>query len=312
MNWRRAVARWRGPVARSMGRGPQLGHFAWCSLLNHRHVNCRHRIGAAAFTVPRRQFTCVVLQSPRAWKQNPKKTPPPPLSCNGFGGDLKQISEGPKRYMPSPVPILTSAVPDPGSLPQPRGRGQHRAPRLWGFSCRPGRQVQVRAHGSPKSLRAQTARATSNMQSSSAASPNFSDDWFRTRVEVRRDVIGHNGPRRRLPRRMRSWTVTERVTVSAGPRVTMESRQATAQDFRHHTVHAWPRGMAGISMPRGRKRSRRQRNCATDHSRMGAPLTTSVRPAPGRRRPRAAVQLRGSPNSSRSERGVLLLRVRVP
>ena len=70
----------------------------------------------------------------------------------------------------------------------------------------------------------------------------FPVDWFRTRVELRQGVVGHNGTVADFSADF-IVPVIPRFTVSAGPRFTWESTQATSPYFSIDTVQAMASGL---------------------------------------------------------------------
>jgi outer membrane protein len=70
----------------------------------------------------------------------------------------------------------------------------------------------------------------------------FPVDWFRTRVELRQGVVGHNGTVADFSADV-IVPVIQRFTISAGPRFTWESTQATSPYFGIDAVQAMATGL---------------------------------------------------------------------
>jgi outer membrane protein len=160
----------------------------------------------------------------------------------GVGGEYKPDFEGANRAMLSPVPIF--AIRRAGSTDQFRGPRDSASIAFLDFG-------DLRAGPVAKF---DTARKQYNYSELNGLGDvkaavelggfveYYPVDWFRTRVELREGVVGHNGTVADVSADF-IVPVIQRLTISAGPRFTWESTQATSPYFGIDAVQAMASGL---------------------------------------------------------------------
>jgi outer membrane protein len=150
--------------------------------------------------------------------------------------------EGAKRSMLSPVPIFS--IRRAGSTDQFRGPRDSPSIALIDFG-----DLRAGPVGKFEAARKQYNYSELNGLGDVKAAIElggfveyFPVDWFRTRVELRQGVVGHNGTVADFSADF-IVPVIQRFTVSAGPRFTWESTQATSPYFSIDTVQAMASGL---------------------------------------------------------------------
>jgi MipA family protein len=248
MIWPTAVARVsRAPVARYIRRGTTLGHFTWLLVVAL----------IAAF------ITNVQLSATASAQPAFTLPPPPPVTVPflpspsglwtvtvGVEGELKPDFEGAKRYMPSPVPIFNiHRAGSPDRFRSPRDGASIALFDYGGFRAGPvGKYKSARTAGNFTELNG-LGDVKFAIELGGFAE-YFPTDWFRARVEVRQGFIGHNGVVADFSADA-IVPLTERVTVSAGPRFTLESAKATAPYFSITPLQAMASGLPAFNAAGG-------------------------------------------------------------
>jgi outer membrane protein len=186
----------------------------------------------SAFTLPAPPFELPVL---------------PSVSGNwtvmvGVGGEYKPDFEGAKHAMFSPVPIF--AIRRAGSTEQFRGPRDSASIALIDFGdLRAGpaaKFVQGR-----KSFNYTELNGLGDVKTAVELGgfvEYYPVDWFRGRVELRQGVTGHHGTVADFSADF-IVPVIQRLTISAGPRFTWESTQATTPYFGVDAVQALNSGL---------------------------------------------------------------------
>jgi MipA family protein len=160
----------------------------------------------------------------------------------GVGGDYKPDFEGASRSMLSPVPIFS--IRRTGSTEQFRGPRDSASIALIDFG-------DLRAGPAGKFVASRKANSYSELNglgdvSAAVELGGFVEyypvDWFRTRGELRQGIGGHHGVVADLSADF-IVPLIQRFTVSAGPRFTWESTQATAPYFGIDAVQAMSSGL---------------------------------------------------------------------
>jgi MipA family protein len=169
----------------------------------------------------------------------------------GVGGECKPDFEGANRAMLSPIPIF--AIRRAGSTDQFRGPRDSASIAFLDFG-------DLRAGPVAKF---DTARKQYNYSELNGLGDvkaavelggfveYYPVDWFRTRVELREGVVGHNGTVADISADF-IVPVIQRLTISAGPRFTWESTQATSPYFGIDAVQAMASGAAHVQRERWR------------------------------------------------------------
>ena len=196
--------------------------------------------GEPLFTLPAPPFELPVL---------------PPVSGNwtvmvGVGGEYKPDFEGAKRSMLSPVPIFS--IRRAGSAEQFHSPRDSASIALIDFG-------DLRAGPAAKFRSSRKASSYSELNGLGDVKTAFElggfveyfpVDWFRTRVELRQGVIGHNGTVADFSADV-IVPVVPRFTVSAGPRFTWESTNATSPYFGIDAVQAMATGLPAFNAKGG-------------------------------------------------------------
>jgi outer membrane protein len=246
MNWRTTVARVsRAPVARYVGRGAAPGRLTGLVVAFIAAFIANVQLSATAsaqpaFTLPPPPFTVPFLPSPSGlWTVSV-----------GVGGDLKPDFEGAKRYTPSPVPIFNiRRAGSPDRFRSPRDGASIALLDYGGFRAGPvGKYKSARTAANFTELNG-LGDVKFAIELGGFAE-YFPTDWFRARVEVRQGFIGHNGVVADFSADA-IVPVTERITVSAGPRFTLESAKATAPYFSITPAQAMASGLPAFNAAGG-------------------------------------------------------------
>jgi outer membrane protein len=160
----------------------------------------------------------------------------------GVGGEYKPDFEGAGRSMLSPVPIFT--IRRAGSTEQFRGPRDSASIALIDFG-------DLRAGPAGKFVASRKANSYSELNGlgdvkTAVELGGFVEyypvDWFRTRGELRQGIGGHHGVVADLSADF-IVPLIQRFTVSAGPRFTWESTQATSPYFGIDAVQAMATGL---------------------------------------------------------------------
>jgi outer membrane protein len=160
----------------------------------------------------------------------------------GVGGEYKPDFEGAKRSMLSPVPIFS--IRRAGSTEQFRGPRDGASIALLDFG-------DFRAGPVGKFVASRKANSYSELNGLGDVSAAvelggfveyFPVDWFRTRAELRQGMGGHHGVVADFSADV-IVPVIQQVTVSAGPRFTWESTNATSPYFGIDAVQAAATGL---------------------------------------------------------------------
>jgi outer membrane protein len=160
----------------------------------------------------------------------------------GVGGAYTPDFEGAKRSMLSPVPIF--AIRRAGSTEQFRGPRDSASIALIDFG-------DLRAGPAGKLVSSRKADSYSELNglgdvSTAVELGGFVEyypvDWFRTRGELRQGFGGHHGVVADLSADV-IVPIVQRFTISAGPRFTWESTQATSPYFGINAVQAMATGL---------------------------------------------------------------------
>lgn len=185
-----------------------------------------------AFTLPAPPFEIPMLPSASGdW-----------TATIGIGGDYKPDFEGANHSMFSPVPIFS--IRRAGSADQFRGPRDSASIALIDFgdlrAGPAGRFVTSRKSSSYSELNG--LGDVNTAVELGGFVEYYPVDWFRTRVELRQGVTGHHGTVADLSGDF-IVPVIQRLTISAGPRFTWESNQATAPYFSVDAVQALASGL---------------------------------------------------------------------
>jgi outer membrane protein len=204
----------------------------------------------AAFPDPVTAQTAVTLPAP------PFELPlVPPMSGNwtvtvGVGGEYRPNFEGAKQNTLSPVPIFS--IRRAGSTEQFRGPRDGASIALIAFG-------DLRAGPVGKFVASRKADSYSELNGLGDVKAAielggfveyFPVDWFRTRVELRQGFGGHHGAVADFSADV-IVPVIERFTLSAGPRFTWESANATSPYFGIDAVQAMATGLPAFNAKGG-------------------------------------------------------------
>jgi outer membrane protein len=160
----------------------------------------------------------------------------------GAGGAYTPDFEGSKRSMLSPVPIFS--IRRAGSTEQFRGPRDNASIALFDFG-------NLRAGPVAKFKSARNANSYSELNGLGDVKATFEIggfveyypvDWLRARTEVRQGIGGHTG----IVADFSADAIiplNERFTISAGPRFTVESAQATSPYFGINSIQAMATGL---------------------------------------------------------------------
>jgi outer membrane protein len=160
----------------------------------------------------------------------------------GVGGEYKPDFEGASRSMFSPVPIFS--IRRAGSAEQFRGPRDSASIALVDFG-------DLRAGPAGKLVSSRKASDYSELNGLGDVKTAFElggfveyypVDWFRARVELREGVVGHHGTVADFSGDF-IVPVIQQLTLSAGPRFTLESTQATSPYFGIDAVQAMASGL---------------------------------------------------------------------
>jgi outer membrane protein len=160
----------------------------------------------------------------------------------GVGGEYKPDFEGAKRSMLSPVPIFS--IRRAGSTEQFHSPRDSASIALIDFG-------DLRAGPAAKLRSSRKANSYSELNGLGDVKTAFElggfveyfpVDWFRTRVELRQGLGGHHGTVADISADF-IVPVLQRFTISAGPRFTWESTQATSPYFGIDAVQAMATGL---------------------------------------------------------------------
>lgn len=160
----------------------------------------------------------------------------------GVGGEYRPDFEGANRAMFSPVPIFS--IRRMGSTEQFRGPRDNASIAVLDFG-------DLRAGPVAKFVPARKQYNYSELNGlgdvkASVELGGFAEyypvDWLRTRVELRQGVVGHSGTAADFSGDF-IVPVIQRLTISAGPRFTWESTQATSPYFGIDAVQAMASGL---------------------------------------------------------------------
>ena len=148
----------------------------------------------------------------------------------GAGGEIKPDFEGSKRYMVGPVPIFSiHRAGSPERFHGPRDNAGIALFEYDGFFAGPvGKFVMARTASSDNTLKG-LGDVNAAVELGGFAE-YFPVDWFRTRVEVRQGFGGHHGVVADFSGDF-IVPLSERWTLSGGPRFTLENTAATAPYF---------------------------------------------------------------------------------
>jgi outer membrane protein len=160
----------------------------------------------------------------------------------GIGGEYKPDFEGANRAMLSPIPIF--AIRRAGSSEQFRGPRDSPSIAFLDFGdLRAGPVAKFEA--ARKQFNYSELNGLGDVKAAVELGgfvEYYPVDWFRTRVELREGVVGHNGTVADFSADF-IVPVIQRLTISAGPRFTWESTQATSPYFGIDAVQAMTSGL---------------------------------------------------------------------
>jgi len=160
----------------------------------------------------------------------------------GIGGEYKPDFEGANRAMLSPIPIF--AIRRAGSTEQFRGPRDSPSIAFLDFGdLRAGPVAKFEA--ARKQFNYSELNGLGDVKAAVELGgfvEYYPVDWFRTRVELREGVVGHNGTVADFSADF-IVPVIQRLTISAGPRFTWESTQATSPYFGVDAVQAMTSGL---------------------------------------------------------------------
>jgi MipA family protein len=160
----------------------------------------------------------------------------------GIGGEYKPDFEGANRAMLSPIPIF--AIRRAGSTEQFRGPRDSPSIAFLDFGdLRAGPVAKFEA--ARKQFNYSELNGLGDVKAAVELGgfvEYYPVDWFRTRVELREGVVGHNGTVADFSADF-IVPVIQRLTISAGPRFTWESTQATSPYFGIDAVQAMASGL---------------------------------------------------------------------
>jgi outer membrane protein len=160
----------------------------------------------------------------------------------GVGGEYKPDFEGANRAMLSPVPIFS--IRRAGSAEQFRGPRDSASFALLDFGdLRAGPVAKFAA--ARKQYNYFELNGLGDVKAAVELGgfvEYYPVDWFRTRVELRQGVVGPNGTVADFSADF-IVPVIQRLTISAGPRFTWESTQATSPYFGIDAVQAMASGL---------------------------------------------------------------------
>jgi outer membrane protein len=168
----------------------------------------------------------------------------------GVGGDYKPDFEGANRSMFSPVPIFS--IRRAGSTEQFRGPRDSASIALIDFG-------DLRAGPAGKFVSSRKASSYSELNGLGDVKTTvelggfieyYPVDWFRTRGELRQGIGGHQGVVADLSADV-IVPVIQRLTLSAGPRFTWESTNATSPYFGIDAVQAMATGLPAFNAKGG-------------------------------------------------------------
>jgi len=196
--------------------------------------------GEPLFTLPAPPFELPVL---------------PPVSGTwtvmvGVGGEYKPDFEGANRSMLSPVPIFS--IRRAGSTEQFRGPRDSASIALIDFG-------DLRAGPAAKFVSSRKANNYSELNGLGDVKTTvelggfveyYPVDWFRTRGELRQGIGGHHGVVADLSADV-IVPLIQRLTISAGPRFTWESTNATSPYFGIDAVQAIATGLPAFDAKGG-------------------------------------------------------------
>jgi outer membrane protein len=155
----------------------------------------------------------------------------------GVGGEYKPDFEGANRAMFSPVPIF--AIRRAGSTEQFRGPRDSASIAFLDFGDLRAGPV-ARFEAARKQYNYSELNGLGDVKAAVELGgfvEYYPVDWFRTRAELREGVVGHNGTVADFSADF-IVPVIQRLTISAGPRFTWESTQATSPYFGIDAVQA--------------------------------------------------------------------------
>jgi outer membrane protein len=160
----------------------------------------------------------------------------------GVGGEYRPDFEGANRAMLSPIPIF--AIRRAGSTDQFRGPRDSPSIAFLDFGdLRAGPVAKFEA--ARKQFNYSELNGLGDIKTAVELGgfvEYYPVDWFRTRVELRGGVVGHNGAVADFSADF-IVPVIQRLTISAGPRFTWESTQATSPYFGIDAVQAMASGL---------------------------------------------------------------------
>ena len=160
----------------------------------------------------------------------------------GIGGEYKPDFEGANRAMLSPIPIF--AIRRAGSSEQFRGPRDSPSIAFLDFGdLRAGPVAKFEA--ARKQYNYSELNGLGDVKAAVELGgfvEYYPVDWFRTRVELREGVVGHNGTVADFSADF-IVPVIQRLTISAGPRFTWESTQATSPYFGIDALQAMTSGL---------------------------------------------------------------------
>ena len=160
----------------------------------------------------------------------------------GVGGEYKPDFEGANRAMLSPVPIFS--IRRAGSTEQFRGPRDSASIAFLDFGdLRAGPVAKIEA--ARKQYNYAELNGLGDVKTTVELGgfvEYYPVDWFRTRVELRQGVVGPNGTVADFSADF-IVPVIQRLTISAGPRFTWESTQATSPYFGIDAVQAMASGL---------------------------------------------------------------------
>jgi outer membrane protein len=164
----------------------------------------------------------------------------------GVGGEYKPDFEGANRAMLSPVPIF--AIRRAGTTEQFRGPRDSASIAFLDFGdLRAGPVAKFEA--ARKQYNYSELNGLGDVKAAVQLGgfiEYYPVDWFRTRVELRQGVVGPNGTVADFSADF-IVPVFQRLTISAGPRFTWESTQATSPYFGIDAVQAMASGLPAFN-----------------------------------------------------------------
>jgi MipA family protein len=189
--------------------------------------------------------------------------PPPPVTLPflpspsglwtvtvGIGGELKPDFEGAKRYMLSPVPIISiERAGSSARFQSPRDNPGIALIEAGGFRAGPvGKYTSARTAASdPELTGLGDVKAAIEL---GVFAEYYPVDWFRARAEIRRGFGGHDGIVADLTADV-ILPLSDRLTWSGGPRLSFADTRATAPYFGITAAQALTSGLPAFDAKGG-------------------------------------------------------------